>query len=388
MKKGIVYWITGLAGSGKTTLGNALYYKMKKQVPTVLLDGYIMKNIVGDTSGYARSDRLERAKRYSLMCKMLSDQGINVIICTISMFDEIRAWNRDNFAHYIEIFLDVSMEVLKKRDKQGLYLHSKAQDELPGIHYEAEFPKNPDIILNTDGSVPIQECVKRIQNITYKDKNEFNKDTAYWNTYYQQKPLILNECSSFAKEMMSIINDRKKAGDIKYLLDLGCGNGRDSLFFAKNMVHVVGIDASNVAIEILEQAHGDDEYLEFICDDFVTADALFQREYDYCYSRFTLHAINERQEEQLISNVYRALKREGLFMIEARTIHDSIYGMGDLVEKNAYIYNDHYRRFIDPDELMDKVVKMGYTIIYNEEGNGFSKTETDDPVLLRLVLKK
>ncbi len=388
-KKGIVYWITGLPGSGKTTVGNALYYKMKKQSSVVLLDGDILKNIVGGSvPGYAKEERRERARKYSLMCKMLSDQGINVIICTVSMFDEIRAWNRDNFAHYIEIFLDVSMDILKLRDKKGLYLHSNIQDGLPGLHYMAEFPQNPDVILNTDGSVSVQQCVKRIQDVTYKEKEVFNKDTVYWNEYYQQKPEILNECSPFAREMQKLICDRTEAGEMKYLLDLGCGNGRDSLFFAGNRIHVVGIDASNVAIEMLERTHGDDEYLEFICDDFVTANVLFQREYDYCYSRFTLHAISEKQEEQLIRNVYKALKKNGLFMIEARTIHDQIYGMGDPVERNAFIYNKHYRRFIDPEEIIQKVIKIGFTIVYSEESNGFSKTEIEDPVLLRLVLRK
>lgn len=388
-KKGIVYWITGLAGSGKTTVGNALYYKMKKQSAVVLLDGDILKNIVGgDTPGYTRQERLGRARRYSLMCKMLSDQGIDVIICTIAMFDEIRAWNKDNFAHYIEVFLDVPMEVLKKRDKKGLYLSSDKQDDLPGIHYEAEFPKNPDIILNTDGSVPVWQCVQKIQDVTYKEKEVFNKDTVYWNEYYQQRPVILNDCSSFAREMQNMIGDQTAAGETKYLLDLGCGNGRDSIFFAKHNIHVVGIDASDVAIGMLEQTHGDDKYLEFICDDFVTADVLFQREYDYCYSRFTLHAITEKQEEQLLGNVYKALKRNGLFMIEARTIHDQIYGLGEAVEKNAFIYNDHYRRFIDPEELIRKVVKLGFTVVANEEKTGFSRTETEDPMLLRLIVRK
>lgn len=64
MKKGTVYWITGLAGSGKTTIGNALYYKMKKQSSVVLLDGDILKNIIGggDKPGYTKADRLARAK--------------------------------------------------------------------------------------------------------------------------------------------------------------------------------------------------------------------------------------------------------------------------------------------------------------------------------------
>ena len=389
--KGTVYWITGLAGSGKTTIGNALYYKMKKQSSVVLLDGDVLKDIVGERRsekiGYTKEERLARAKRYSLLCKMLSDQGINVIICTIAMFDEVREWNRENFSCYIEVFLNVSMEVLKKRDKKGLYLHVKKEDEVPGVHYEPEFPKNPDLILNTDGSISIQECVKRILGITCRDKATFNKDTAYWNAYYEQKPSILNTCSSFAKDMLQIIKTQERAG-IKYLLDLGCGNGRDSVFFAENGIHVVGIDASNVVIEMLERTHGQDDHLEFMCDDFVTANVLFHREYDYCYSRFTLHAISERQEEQLIANVYKALKKDGLFMIEARTIRDNIYGLGELVEKNAYIYDGHYRRFIDPEEIVAKLIEAGFTVVYNQEGNGFSKVEDNDPILLRLIVKK
>ena len=235
---------------------------MKKNSPVILLDGDILKNIVGgDTPMYDKESRLARSKRYSLMCKMLSDQGINVIICALSMFDEIREWNRENLANYIEIFLDVSMEVLKKRNKKGLYLNSAEQNAIPGLHYEAEFPKNPDIVLNTDGSISIQECVNRIQKLSCWERVEYNKDTEYWNEYYKQKPSILNDCSSFAKEALNVINTSGVISENDYLLDLGCGNGRDSLFFAKNGIHVVGIDASDVAIDMLEQEYENEKYL-------------------------------------------------------------------------------------------------------------------------------
>ena len=125
-----------------------------------------------------------------------------------------------------------------------------------------------------------------------------------------------------------------------------------------------------------------------MCDDFVTASVLFHREYDFCYSRFTLHAISERQEEQLIANVYKALKKDGLFMIEARTIHDSIYGLGELVERNAYVYNGHYRRFIDPEEIAEKLIGAGFSVVYNQEGKGFSKMAGNDPTLLRLIVRR
>ena len=79
---------------------------------------------------------------------------------------------------------------------------------------------------------------------------------------------------------------------------------------------------------------------------------------------------------------------KNIYNLDVRTINDHIYGKGELVEKNAYIYNGHYRRFIDPEELMQKVAKIGFNIISSQEQAGFSKTETDDPVLLRLILKK
>lgn len=65
--------------------------------------------------GYSKEDRLKSAIRNSRLCKLLSDQGIDVICCTISMFDAIREWNRENIKNYFEIYLDVSLETLKDR---------------------------------------------------------------------------------------------------------------------------------------------------------------------------------------------------------------------------------------------------------------------------------
>ena len=64
MKKGILYWITGLSGAGKTTVGNRLYYKMKlTNKNVVILDGDILKKIAGKDLGYEREERIERAYR-------------------------------------------------------------------------------------------------------------------------------------------------------------------------------------------------------------------------------------------------------------------------------------------------------------------------------------
>ena len=91
MKKGTLYWITGLAGSGKTTIGLALFYKMKeKKENVIILDGDILKTIVSSNVTYNKEGRLDRAWKYAALCKELTEQGIDVICCTISMFENVR----------------------------------------------------------------------------------------------------------------------------------------------------------------------------------------------------------------------------------------------------------------------------------------------------------
>lgn len=95
----------------------------------------------------------------------------------------------------------------------------------------------------------------------------------------------------------------------------------------------------------------------------MNADTIYQISYDYCYSRFTFHAISEHQEKRILSKAYDMLREDGYFFIEARSIHDGKYGIGQKVEKNAYICDKHYRRFIDLEELVLKLTAVGFTIV-------------------------
>lgn len=382
---GKLYWITGLAGAGKTTIGNALYYELKKKRDNVLLlDGDILKKIIGENIGYSYAERLERAKRYSNLCKVLVDQGMTVIICTIAMFDSVREWNRKNVQGYIEIFLDVSIDVLMQRDRKGLYSRYKDGKviELAGLDLDVEFPKNPDIVLKNDGSLSVKECVNRILEMTANYKEDYRRDAEYWNQYYEKSGLGMGKPSRFALDMLQYMQKGKN------LLDLGCGNGRDSIFFVESGLRVTGIDASEKAIELLNQYYDKAENVIFICDDFVTSKALYQQQYDYCYSRFTIHAIDEKQELELLENVYNALKEEGRFFIEARSIHDDICGMGMQVGKHEYIYNNHYRRFLVREEFEERLQEKGFIIEYIAEEKGFSPNRDSDPVLIRVIARK
>ena len=372
---GRVYWITGLPNSGKTTIGTALYYDLKKKRDNVvILDGDLMKQIASgsENAGYELHDRLIRSKRYSLIAKLLADQGQWVIVCTIAMFDEIREWNRENINGYIEVFLNPSEAVLKSRDKKGIF---KAE------YFKMELPKSPDIIISDDGNVSIRDAVKKIEEIVPAKEDDYDRDREYWNKYYEGLAGEVTKPSDFCVEI------EKKLNPSSHIMELGCGNGRDSMYFLAKGHRLTAIDGSDEAIDMLVKKIGSNEKALFVCDDFVKCHALYQMQYDCVYSRFTLHAITDDQEDELLTNVKEALSSGGILCIEARTIHDELFGRGTKVGHNAYEYNDHFRRFIDVDEFRDKLKDMGFDVEYIEEAQGFSKTADSDPVLMRVIAR-
>lgn len=163
--KGTLYWITGLSGAGKTTIGNMLYERLKKQKSNVvILDGDMVRHAFGNDLGYSGEDRLKCALRYSGLSRLLTEQGIDVVCCTISMFDEVRSWNREHIEEYVEIFLDVPLEVLQRRNQKNLYGDVKAGkvENVVGMDLQLELPENPDIRIINDGSNTPEEVLLRL----------------------------------------------------------------------------------------------------------------------------------------------------------------------------------------------------------------------------------
>lgn len=159
---GRLYWVTGLSGAGKTTIGSLLYEHLKGKYPnTVIFDGDALRQAFGNDLGYSEEDRYQCAMRYAQLCRLLVEQGIHVVCCTISMFDQVREWNRRNIENYSEIYIEVPLPVLEKRNQKNLYQDVKdgKRGNVVGMDLELQLPGNPDIRLVNDGTkTPEEMC--------------------------------------------------------------------------------------------------------------------------------------------------------------------------------------------------------------------------------------
>ena len=202
-------------------------------------------------------------------------------------------------------------------------------------------------------------------------------DTPYWDNYYGND-LAPKPPSDFAKFCFNYTKPEKM------LIDLGCGNGRDSMFFCRSGLKVTAVDLSKSAIASFSQAMP----IFALCDDFVKTKLLKCVDYDYAYARWTIHAISKAQQDELLPNVYHALKPGGLFFSETRTINDEKYGQGEALSEHEFIFDEHYRRFLDPEEFLAQLKNIGFVIEHYEESDRFSVMNGDAPTLIRVVARK
>ncbi len=162
---GTLYWITGLSGAGKTTIGKALYQHLKQQKPNVVfLDGDVLRSVFGTLHGHSVAERKALARSYSNLCKMLTEQGLDVVCATISLFREVHELNRATIQNYYEIFVECDMQELIRRDQKGIYskaLHGECDDVI-GVTLPFDRPEQCDLIL--DNTVP-DSVAGKIQKI-------------------------------------------------------------------------------------------------------------------------------------------------------------------------------------------------------------------------------
>lgn len=202
----------------------------------------------------------------------------------------------------------------------------------------------------------------------------------YWDSYYAENRLVLQE-SSFAR----YIKDRFLEPD-KKIIDLGCGNGRDSAFFHNSALDVTGIDFAQKEVEFLNNYYCKSKRINFICADMGNMPDIVDAPFNYAYSRFSLHAIQAEAQQKVLNWVVNNLLEDGLLFIEARSDKDPMFLQGKQISNNENI-TDHYRRYLNFQDTLTQIKNLGFSIIEADEANNLSVYGEDNPFLIRIVAK-
>ena len=198
----------------------------------------------------------------------------------------------------------------------------------------------------------------------------------YWNNFYKNKINMLP--TQFA---VFVANEYPEKNNV---IDFGCGSGRDTLFLAKFYKKVIGIDASSEIIARNKKLKNSNKNITFLLNDLSKENVLVdllnnelgQIENCIFYARFFIHAVDEDTENKLL-NLYKICKSNNLLALEFRTSKD---------ENLKKQFGNHYRRFIDLNNLIDKVQNLKLRVKYLVEGQGYAKYKVDDAYVARLIV--
>jgi adenylylsulfate kinase len=159
MARGFVVWLTGLSGSGKTTIARIVEDAVKSMNHcVVVLDGDEIRRHLSPDLGFSKRDRELNVERVAYLSHILSRSGIIAIVAFISPFRTSRDHARKLIGDFVEVWVKCSLETCKKRDPKGLYAKVMRGEitDFTGIDQDYEIPLNPEIILDTDKKTSLQ----------------------------------------------------------------------------------------------------------------------------------------------------------------------------------------------------------------------------------------
>jgi SAM-dependent methyltransferase len=214
----------------------------------------------------------------------------------------------------------------------------------------------------------------------------------FWQQFYKThgKVYVPKEPSTFAtfvcqwlQNSASVLKD-VKSPQSKVLYDLGCGTGRDAVFFASQGLSVVAID------QVKQQL--DFPNLQYFSADIskLSATHCYPGSADVIYARFVIHSISKESASELYKWCFNSLKSGGLICLEARSIYDPLYEKGeksDAQDQDVSVCG-HYRRFIRSSQLVDELISLGFQVEFQMEADGLSVHNDDNPVLVRVIARK
>ena len=164
-QKPCVIWLTGLSGSGKSTIANLLEKKLAEHNKhTYLLDGDNVRHGLCGDLGFSDKDRVENIRRISEVAKLFVDAGLVVITAFISPFQRERDYCRNLLedGEFVEVFINTPLEECEKRDPKGLYQKARQGDikDFTGINSPYEAPQDAEIVLEFNGQSAEQSATQ------------------------------------------------------------------------------------------------------------------------------------------------------------------------------------------------------------------------------------
>ena len=170
-QKGFTLWFTGLSGAGKSTLANHLAKELRHRgLKVEILDGDEVRTNLSKGLGFSKEDRDTNIKRIGYVCKLLTRNGVIAISAAISPYREVRDHNRQEIGHFIEVYVECSIEELTRRDVKGLYKKALAGElkNFTGVSDPYEPPLKAEIVVNS-GKQKEQDSLQAI--LTYLEQH-------------------------------------------------------------------------------------------------------------------------------------------------------------------------------------------------------------------------
>jgi adenylylsulfate kinase len=169
-QRGFTLWFTGLSGAGKTTVAEIVEKELKERGLRVeVLDGDIVRTNLSKGLGFSREDRNVNVLRIGFVANLLTRNGVAVLVSAISPYKEARDQVRRRIIDFIEVFVDVPLEVAAERDVKGLYKKAFAGEieQFTGVSDPYEPPAAPDLVLKTDEETPEESAKKVIERLEF-----------------------------------------------------------------------------------------------------------------------------------------------------------------------------------------------------------------------------
>ena len=204
------------------------------------------------------------------------------------------------------------------------------------------------------------------------------KNNIFWNNFY--KKFNLNLPSGFAKFIL-----KNKYFNKGHILDVGCGNGRDTFYFLKFGYKIIGIDKSSTAVKLNKKILPNNFFKANICSKKFNINSITNKKIMNIYARFFIHAINTKEQFYFFKNLRKISSKNIKIFLEFRTIKDPMMRYGKKITENERI-SDHYRRFINVREIQNELKNLGYKILYKKESFNFAKFKNQKPHICRMIL--